>query len=129
MANKFYFIGIIVIILGFGYWFVSQPRIPVSASEFPPIINGQQVVKMDASSTGYSPSYFKIKAGIPVRWEIANKGVSGCTNAILAPKLFSGPLNIDSFSTTVKEFTPPGPGTYRFTCWMGMISGTIEVVN
>jgi plastocyanin domain-containing protein len=31
--------------------------------------------------------------------------------------------------TSVKEFTPTKPGKYKFSCWMGMISGIIEVVD
>ena len=91
---------------------------------------GKQVIKMDASSSGYSPDYFKVKAGIPVRWEITDRGTSGCTNAIISRTLFDGPINLVPGTTSVKEFTPPTtPGTYRFSCWMGMINGTIEVVN
>ena len=29
----------------------------------------------------------------------------------------------------MKEFTPKEPGIYKFSCWMGMVSGTIEVVD
>ena len=88
------------------------------------------VLKMTASASGYSPNYFKIKAGQPVRWEITDTGTGGCTNAIIARSLFQGQINLVPGTTSVKEFTAPTtPGTYRFSCWMGMISGIIEVVN
>ena len=38
-------------------------------------------------------------------------------------------LNPNSGQVTVKEFTPKAPGTYRFSCPMGMVRGVIEVVN
>ena len=92
--------------------------------------NGIQIIKMDASASGYSPNNFKVKAGQPVRWEITDKGTSGCTNAVISRTLFDGPINLVPRTTSVKEFTAPTtPGIYRFSCWMGMISGTIEVVN
>jgi len=88
------------------------------------------VLKMDASASGYSPNSFTIKAGQPVRWEITDRGTSGCTNAVIARSLFAGPINLVPGTTSVKEFTAPTtPGTYRFSCWMGMISGTITVAN
>lgn len=101
-----------------------------SVDDLAPIINGQQILKMDASSSGYSPNFFKIRAGEPVRWEITDRGTSGCTNAVLARSLFDGVINLVPGTTSVKEFTAPAaPGTYRFSCWMGMISGSIEVIN
>ena len=93
----------------------------------PPIVNGKQIIKMDASSRGYLPSYFKVKAGIPVRWEITDKGTSGCTNAIISKSLFEGEIPLTPGQTSIKEFTPKKPGKYKFSCWMGMVSGIIEV--
>ena len=94
----------------------------------PPIVNGKQILKMDASSRGYSPSYFKVKAGIPVRWEITDKGTSGCTNAIISKSLFEGEIPLTPGQTSIKEFTTEKTGKYKFSCWMGMISGIIEVI-
>ncbi len=94
-----------------------------------PIINGKQVIKMQASFKGYAPNYFKVKAGIPVRWEIEDVGTSGCTNAIIAKNFFVDQVQLTPGQTSVKEFTPEKPGVYKFSCWMGMVSGTIEVIN
>lgn len=101
------------------------------ADNFDPQItaDGKQVIKMDASAGGYDPDYFKVKAGIPVRWEITDTGTSGCTNAIIARGLFDGAIQLTGGEISVKEFTPQSPGTYKFSCWMGMVSGVIEVVN
>lgn len=95
----------------------------------PPIVNGKQVIKMDATSSKYSPNYFKVKVGTPVRWEITDKGTSGCTNAIISPALFKDEIPLTPGETAIKEFTPQESGKYKFSCWMGMVSGTIEVVN
>lgn len=95
----------------------------------PPVVNGKQVIKMEASVKGYSPNYFKVKEGIPVRWEITDTGTSGCTNAVIAKSLFSGQIDLKPGTTSIKEFTPPGPGKYKFSCWMGMVVGTLEVVD
>jgi len=101
----------------------------VKEEGFVPIVNGKQILKMEASSSGYSPNYFKVKAGILVRWEIKDIGTSGCTNAVISRSLFDGPINLTPGQTSIKEFTPTKPGKYKFSCWMGMVSGTIEVVD
>ncbi|MDI6820995.1 MAG: sulfite exporter TauE/SafE family protein [Patescibacteria group bacterium] len=95
----------------------------------PPIINGKQILKMDALAYGYSPNYLKVKAGIPVRWEITDKGTGGCTNAVISKNLFEGEIPLTPGQTSVKEFTPEKPGKYKFSCWMGMISGIIEIID
>jgi plastocyanin domain-containing protein len=86
-----------------------------------------QIMSMEASAYGYSPTSFTVKAGIPVRWEINNIGASGCTNAIIARDFFSGQFPLNP-GMNVIEFTPQTPGTYKFSCWMGMVSGVIKVM-
>jgi len=98
-------------------------------NELPAVVNGKQLIKMNASSSGYSPNYFKVAAGIPVRWEITDVGTSGCTNAVISQGLFSGQIPLTPGQTSIKEFTPTKTGKYKFSCWMGMISGVIEVVD
>ncbi len=88
-----------------------------------------QVIKMDANAKGYSPNRFTVKSGIPVKWEIYDSGTSGCTNAIIAKDLFLERVNLTVGETTTKEFLPTKSGLYRFSCWMGMVSGTIEVTD
>lgn len=101
----------------------------ISEEGLPPIVNGKQILKMDALAYGYSPNYFKVKADVPVRWEITDKGTSGCTNAIISKNLFDGEIPLTPGQTSIKEFTPEKTGRYKFSCWMGMISGIIDVVD
>ena len=102
----------------------------INQKDLPPIVDGKQVIKMKASASGYNPNYFKVRAGIPVRWEIENINATGCTNEIISRDLFEGSIPLEINKTSVKEFVPPEkPGKYRFSCWMGMASGIIEVVS
>ena len=93
------------------------------------IENGKQILEMSASVSGYKPNYFKIRAEVPVVWKIKDEGSSGCTNAVISRDLFAGEIRLTRGETSVKEFTPEKPGKYKFSCWMGMISGVIEVVE
>lgn len=108
---------------------LSSSLAEISPEDLPPLINGKQLLKMDALAFGYEPSQLKVRAGIPVRWEITDKGTSGCTNAIVSRGLFDGQISLTPGTTSVKEFTPEKAGKYKFSCWMGMVSGVIEVVD
>lgn len=107
----------------------NSQRAAVNDKNLPPIVNGKQILKMDASSQGYKPNYLKVRAGVPVRWEITDKGTSGCTNAIISKSLFDGSISLTPGQVSVKEFTPSKPGKYRFSCWMGMVTGIMEVID
>ena len=95
---------------------------------FPEIVDGKQVVKMEANSSGYTPDYFKVRVGVPVKWEINDVGTSGCTSGVISKDLFEGQITLEHGKVSVKEFTPSKTGKFRFSCWMGMVTGTFEVV-
>jgi len=97
--------------------------------DLPKVVNGKQIIKMNASASGYSPSYIKVKAGIPIRWEITDTGTSGCTNAIISRSLFPGQIDLTPGQVSIKEFIIDRSGKYGFSCWMGMVKGTFEAVN
>ena len=58
------------------------------------VTDGKQIVKMTASSNGYSPNEFVVKAGIPVRWEIEGKEIYGCQGSLQAPAVGVPLLNL-----------------------------------
>ncbi|MDO8486630.1 MAG: sulfite exporter TauE/SafE family protein [Candidatus Staskawiczbacteria bacterium] len=110
----------------------NKQSVSINENGLAPIIDGKQVIKMTVYATNYSPNYFKVKKGIPVRWEVTSSGQPSCdSGAIVANRLFNDVfyLNSNAGSLTVKEFTPQNSGKYRFSCTMGMVVGTIEVVN
>lgn len=98
-------------------------------SGLPPIVNGEQIISMTASGSGDSPNYFKVKAGVPVKWEITGGDSLGCNGAIISTNLFDGAVDLTPGQVAIKEFTPATAGTFGFSCTMGMIRGTIEVIN
>lgn len=107
----------------------NRSNIQKTENDLPSIIDGKQTLSMEASASGYKPNYFKVRVGIPVRWEIKDTGTSGCTNAIISQGLFSDQIDLKPGQTSIKEFTPQRIGKYKFSCWMGMVSGVIEVVD
>ena len=70
-----------------------------------------------------------VTAGVPVRWVIqAPEGsINGCNNRILIPAL--GLEHTFHTGENVLEFCPEEPGTLGYSCWMGMLRGTIVVTE
>ncbi len=96
-----------------------------------PIIDGKQLLQMTVKAVSYDPNYFKVKVGVPVRWEITSSGQPGCdSGALIARGLFDPIyLNPNQGQVTVKEFTPENAGRYTFSCPMGMVWGILKVFN
>ena len=90
------------------------------------ISNNVQVVKMDVDWS-FSPTEFKVKKGVPVRWEITGINVSGCSNEIVIPQL--NMRKKIEIGMNVLEFTPEKEGILPFSCWMGMLSGRFIVTD
>ncbi len=69
----------------------------------------------------------KVQTGVPVKWIInAPKGsLNGCNYKMLLRAY--GIEHTFSEGENVIEFTPAKSGTVQYTCWMGMIRGTITV--
>lgn len=103
-----------------------------NASGLAPMVDGKQLLKMTVLAVNYSPSAFKVKAGVPVRWEITSSGQPGCASgAVIARGLVNNLiyLNPQQGQVQVVEFTPQKAGKYPFGCTMNMVRGTIEVIN
>ena len=89
------------------------------------IEDGVQVINSTLSPGRY-PN-IKVQAGIPVKWIIdAPAGsINGCNNRMIIRE-----YGIEySFHTgeNVVEFTPDKTGKIPYSCWMGMIRGSINV--
>jgi len=132
------FSGVIVILLGLMLFANGTALMGINFSPIPgaqqnAIIPGAgnnttqaaQEIRMEVNAFGYSPSNFTIKQGVPVKWVINVTKLTGCNNEILVPA-----LNIQkklAVGEQVIEFTPEKLGTIQFSCWMGMLRGSITV--
>ena len=91
------------------------------------LINGVQEVRMTQNSSGYTPNKFTIKKGVPVKWIVISKDVYTCASSIVSQQLgIRKGLNLGE---NVFEFTPTETGTIRFSCSMGMYTGSFNVVD
>jgi len=86
-----------------------------------------QEINMEVLASGYSPNSFVLKKGIPVKWNVNVKQLTGCNS-----ELVMGDYNIDvrlKQGLNVIEFTPDKTGTIRFSCGMGMLRGSFVVTE
>ena len=131
--------GIVVLILGlfmlnrglanFGFGFKSLAGVNNVSTEIQD--NNEtgeiQTVKMDLTYRGYVPNVLYIKKGVPVRWIINVKQMSGCTNAIILEK-----FNIKKdlkYGENIIEFTPVETREIPFSCGMKMVWGKFIVTE
>jgi len=105
-----------------------QLRLPgITASDASVAIENIQVVESELDWRGYPD--ITVQAGVPVHWNIhadAEK-ITGCNNEMVIPALgLRVPL---SEGDNTVEFTVDEPGVIPYTCWMGMLRGSITAVE
>lgn len=91
------------------------------------LVDGVQVVTSSLASGRYPD--ITVQAGTPVRWIIdAPEGtINGCNYKMLLQEF--GLEYVFREGENVVTFTPTQAGTYRYSCWMGMIHGNIYVTE
>jgi sulfite exporter TauE/SafE/plastocyanin domain-containing protein/copper chaperone CopZ len=90
--------------------------------------DGVQYVSFDLQRSAYAP--ITIQKGLPVRWTINATAatLNGCNGTVTVPQL--GLRKKLQVGANLIEFTAPAAaGALGYTCWMGMISSTINVVD
>ena len=106
---------------------VYKEAVAAEISNLPPMEKGHQVIKMEVTKTGFVPNHFVLRKNVPVIWVINGKELTACNKSIMVPKMG---LEFD-----VKEgsqhigFVPEKTGVISWSCWMGMMPGSFEVVD
>lgn len=88
--------------------------------------DGIQEITMTVDGSGFTPNQFYVRKDVPVRWIIKGEAINPCNNAIAIPAL-NQEHTIKSGENII-EFTPGGKDI-NFSCWMGMIKGSIKVTD
>jgi hypothetical protein len=91
------------------------------------IVNGVQEINMNVDASGYSPNSFVLKNGVPVKWNVNVKQLTGC-NSELVMREYNINVKLKQ-GLNVIEFTPDKIGTITFTCGMGMLRGSFIVTE
>ncbi len=107
-----------------GFSFASATTTTVAA---PVLIDGRQLVTMEASAFGYNPDVITVRKGYPVDWEVYGGNNLGCASTLVM-NAFNVQSPIHAGDNTV-AFTPTKTGTFPFSCSMGMVRGTMIVTE
>ncbi len=78
-------------------------------------------------SGGYDPATIKVHAGQTVRLLFDRRETNPCSEEIVIPA-FGVKKFLPPNERTAVEFTPTTPGTFDFSCGMGMLHGRVVVV-
>lgn len=91
------------------------------------IQNGVQIVQGEVEPSAYP--VLVVQRGVPVRFNLHAdpENLNGCNRAIVIPE-FDIQKKLEPGDNIV-EFTPEKTGTFGYTCWMGMITSEITVVE
>ena len=84
---------------------------------------GTQEVRITVRG-GYEPATVRVAAGRPVRLVFDRQETSSCSEEVVFPA-FGLRRFLPANQSTTLEVTPPSPGTYEFTCGMGMLHGKV----
>jgi len=75
---------------------------------------------------GYAPNRVRVARGAPVRLVFDRKETSGCSEEVVFPTLGIRRF-LPAHERTAIDLEAPAPGSYEFTCGMGMLRGTLVV--
>jgi plastocyanin domain-containing protein len=74
----------------------------------------------------YTPDTILVEHGKPVRLTFLRQETAACSEEVLFPD-FGRRAQLPEGQLVPIDFTPQQPGTYEFTCGMGMLRGTLLV--
>ena len=94
----------------------------------PPVADdGTQRIVIEAHDTGFSPASVTATAGVPTEVTFRTDNTRGCTRFVVSEALGLEKSLPETGDTRI-DVGALDPGTYRYTCGMGMYFGSIKVV-
>ncbi|WP_336788503.1 cupredoxin domain-containing protein [Paenibacillus sp. MMO-177] len=86
---------------------------------------GYQTGTIEVKPTGYGPQNIQLKSGVPTQINFVAEATIGCLGQLISDELgIQATLNEGNNFITLKDAKP---GTYSYTCGMGMYGGTITI--
>lgn len=126
---------VLVSIVVIGKWFLF-PGDPTSyaasgngslAASSAVVTGDVQEVAIDLKPSAYAPII--VQKGIPVRFNIRaeKENINSCNGTVVIPE-FNLQVALKPGDNII-EFTPDKAGTIPYSCWMGMVTSSIQVVD
>ena len=126
-ASLVFMMGLGMIGRGVSLSGVSWPAPAGESVKTAAIADGRQFVRSETDYGSYQS--IEVRRGIPVEWTIhvPEGKLNGCNGEILVQE-YALDIPLHEGDNLVK-FTPEKSGTVSFSCWMGMIRGSIRVTD
>lgn len=112
-------LAVIVVIVWF-FWLKREEGVPATLTS-----SGYQEATVLVKG-GYNPSTIRVRRGTPVRLTFRREETAACSEQVVLDA-FGKHADLPEGRPVPVEFLPKEPGSYPFTCGMGMFRGTIVV--
>lgn len=105
------------------YFFLAEGRKAVATAKVGATGLQQAVIRVEG---GYAPARVRLVAGRPARLVFDRREDSSCSEEVVIPD-FGIRRFLPAHQRTGVDLPAPPPGTYEFTCGMGMLRGSLVV--
>lgn len=100
---------------------------PTPAPTEPELVDGVQVVEIEAGPTGFEPRAVRLEAGVPARLVFTRTVASECSSQVTVPAFDVPVTDLPLNEPVAVAFTPTESGDFEFVCGMGMQRGALLV--
>jgi len=91
------------------------------------MVDGVQVIEVEAGMMGFAPKKIALEAGVPARLVFTRTIESACSEQVQIPALGVEKTDLPLNKPVAIEFTPEKGGSFTFVCGMDMQTGTLLV--
>lgn len=98
-----------------------------AAATTPQMIDGVQVVEIEAGPMGFVPGKIALEAGIPARLVFTRTVEGACSEQVRLPDFGIEATDLPLGEPVAIELTPEDGGAFTFVCGMDMQEGTLMV--
>lgn len=98
-----------------------------TAETTPTMVDGVQIIEVEAGTMGFAPKKIALEAGIPARLVFTRTVESACSEQVQIPALGVEKTDLPLNEPVAIEFTPEKGGSFTFVCGMDMQTGTLLV--
>lgn len=95
----------------------------------PTMVDGVQVVEIEAGEMGFQPRQISLQAGVPTRFVVTRLVEDDCSSQLTIPAFDVDTGVLPLGEPVTFEFTPDEAAEVEFVCGMDMQRGTIAIVS
>jgi plastocyanin domain-containing protein len=122
LTNVLIILAGLVVIVGIAWFFWGPRKRGIHAA----VTSSGYQEAMILVKGGYTPDIIVVEHGKPVRFNFRREETAACSEMVVFTD-FGKSVHLPTGETVPVEFLPEKPGSYEFTCQMGMFRGKVIV--